>query len=351
MVSVLIGPAALVVFLATNGEPMLQSNSMESLDGWKNAARDADKKEDFREALRCIESALKLAPEDAGLWFWHGRLNHDLKTDDIAIQSYHNALRYDPSLHGAYSGLGSSFVDLARWAEAEESYLKAVESGPRAWTYVLLGYTQWCLDKNDLAEASFRKALTIDPNDDEAMLNLAMMIRSERPDEAVRLLRRAIEIDPGSAVNLSELGHTLARLGRNEEAEPLLRRSLELRPNQYWTHINLGIVLSSCGNHAGAELEYLRAAEIFPQGAFPHCLLAEVYEKQGRVDEAEISYTRGVEVDSEDAVATFRLARFLAQQGRHNEAKLWLARTRTLDPQHPKIAAVEALIAQKNRDL
>lgn len=53
---------------------------------------------------------------------------------------------------------------------------------------------------NDLeqAESAFRRALAIDPNNAVAMANLGGVIYDKNPDEALQLLRTAMDKDPGS---------------------------------------------------------------------------------------------------------------------------------------------------------
>ena len=95
-----------------------------------------------------------------------------------------------------------------------------------------------CIGPHD-AERSFRKALELDPNYEEAMFNLAMCLEDmKRPGhtESIALLRRAIEIDPVYMDAIRELGRLLWSRGDAQEGERLLRRSLELCPHDERTY-------------------------------------------------------------------------------------------------------------------
>jgi tetratricopeptide (TPR) repeat protein len=63
-------------------------------------------------------------------------------------------------------------------------------------------------------------------------------IRGEN-DEAERLYRRALELDPNDAINTGNFAAFLTDIrGENDEAERLYRRALELDPNDFFTMTN-----------------------------------------------------------------------------------------------------------------
>jgi tetratricopeptide (TPR) repeat protein len=59
-------------------------------------------------------------------------------------------------------------------------------------------------------------------------------------DEAAELLRSAHEKDPTNAAITTDLGFTLAHLGRSEEAERLYRLAIEQEPGRFYAYANLG---------------------------------------------------------------------------------------------------------------
>jgi tetratricopeptide (TPR) repeat protein len=59
-------------------------------------------------------------------------------------------------------------------------------------------------------------------------------------DEAAELLRAAHQKDPTSAAITTDLGFTLAHLGRSEEAERLYRLAIEQEPGRFYAYANLG---------------------------------------------------------------------------------------------------------------
>src|ERR1700674_3831802 len=67
--------------------------------------------------------------------------------------------------------------------------------------------------------------------------------RSEKIDEAVAHLRKAIEIYPGYLMAHNDLGAQLLAQGKLDEAAAEFRRAMEIDPKAFNPRLNLGIVL------------------------------------------------------------------------------------------------------------
>ena len=60
-------------------------------------------------------------------------------------------------------------------------------------------------------------------------LGYTLADRTDRYDEALKLIQRALELRPDTPAIIDSLGWVLHRLGRTEEALPHLRRAFELQ--------------------------------------------------------------------------------------------------------------------------
>jgi len=110
---------------------------------------------------------------------WRGSL-------DSAEAAATRALELDPEIAGAEVALGNVYRDRWEWEPAERHYLRALE---------------------------------IDPDDVEAHQQYAeLLVVVGRLDEALRSARRAVALDPTSAIRLNVLGYILSDNGRDEEA-------------------------------------------------------------------------------------------------------------------------------------
>lgn len=121
------------------------------------------------------------------------------------------------------------------------------------------------LDRLDAAEQDFRRLLLIDPDDGHALnaLGYTLADRTDRYDEALGYITRALELLPDSAAVIDSKGWVLFRLGRLEEAEQWLRRAWEMeRDGEIGAH--LGEALHALGRIEEALAVWRDALEADP---------------------------------------------------------------------------------------
>ena len=117
--------------------------------------------------------------------------------------------------------------------------------------------------KHDEAEAVFLEALEIEPESAPVLNYLGYMNadRNIRVAEALELIQRAVDLDPGSAAYRDSLGWALYRLNRLEAAEEAVRTALESDGNNAVILDHLGDIVSKRGRVAEALLYWERALE------------------------------------------------------------------------------------------
>ena len=67
-----------------------------------------------------------------------------------------------------------------------------------------------------------------------------MLNQKGQYEEAIPILRKAIELDPKHANAHNNLGWALNGKGQYDEAIPILRKTIELDPKHAYAHSNLG---------------------------------------------------------------------------------------------------------------
>jgi tetratricopeptide (TPR) repeat protein len=90
-----------------------------------------------------------------------------------------------------------------------------------------------------------------------------------RFEEALTEGKRAVELDPLSAVINSDLGVTLYLARRYDDAIQQLKKTLAIDPTFFYTHYNLGIALQLKGDLKGAIAEYEKAKQLSRAGSMP----------------------------------------------------------------------------------
>ncbi len=95
------------------------------------------------------------------------------------------------------------------------------------------------------AEAEFRKCLAISPDDPGTLNYLGYMLadRDTRLPEALSMIQKAVDKEPGNGAYLDSLGWVYFRMGRYNEAEQQIRRAVELMPNDPTMHDHFAQVL------------------------------------------------------------------------------------------------------------
>jgi Tfp pilus assembly protein PilF len=185
-------------------------------------------------ALQAMQDAIELEPKSAGLHNFYGQILFVAGRHEEAEAAYDEALKLDPYLTDAHNNLGALYAETGRPSLAEEQYLEA------------------------LKDASY-------PTPQKVYLNLGTLYASQgRDDEAVPMLRRAVEIDPAYYRAHYELASVLDRLGNLDEAA----REYEVARPDYRNsgefHYRLGFVYFRLQNYAKATEELELVLDLAP---------------------------------------------------------------------------------------
>jgi Flp pilus assembly protein TadD len=214
---------------------------------------------------------------------------------------------------------------LAYWANSEALFthaLKVTSPNPIALNH--LGVALVMQDRFDEAKPCFEQALALDPKNTQASFNLAtLLLRAGQVDEALELLRPALQGKAVISKGFAGVGMILGALGRPADAILFYRKALEADPDALETLNNLAWLLATTPDGAvrdGAEAVQLaeRACALshFRRPVFIGTLAA-AYAEVGRFS---------------DAIATAEKARALAHTqrdeaiARRNEELLQLYR-------------------------
>jgi TolB-like protein/Flp pilus assembly protein TadD len=161
-----------------------------------------------------------------------------------AIAAYTRATRLDPRYARAFAALSFAQTNLASaalaGAEQRQAYAQASTAADTALTldtnsaaaYSARGYLLLTADFDWAgAEAAFRRALQLAPNDAQAKSILGSLLATlGQPESAVELIRQALTSDPRHATWYVGLSQYLNALGRLDGAEHAARMAIELQP-------------------------------------------------------------------------------------------------------------------------
>ncbi|TCR61106.1 tetratricopeptide repeat protein [Bosea sp. BK604] len=200
-----------------------------------------------------------------------------LGKSDEAVKHLEGLIAAKPDDVDALSALGNIYRSRKRFAEAAEAYDKAIAKigtpGRANWDlYYFRGIARERIKRWSEAEEDLRKALELMP---EALgreralvlnyLGYSLVDQHLKLDEALGMLRRAVELRPRDGYITDSLGWAFYRLGRYEEAARELERAMELRPSDPVINDHLGDVYWRVGRKLEATFQWNAARDLGPE--------------------------------------------------------------------------------------
>jgi TolB-like protein/Tfp pilus assembly protein PilF len=201
------------------------------------------------------------------------------ETRPKVIAAAQKALGRDPELAEAHSVLANVLQEEWDWAGAEAEYKRALELAPNdAGAYA--GYALWlsCEGRTDEAVTWIRRARELDPVAVTGASVSWILFQAHRYDEAVREARGALALQPDSAFSLLTLGFALNANHQPAEAIAVLERALALSKGSPAVAGVLIRAYALAGRRSDAlrllaDLERRKSAGYVPSAAFVNAYL------------------------------------------------------------------------------
>jgi tetratricopeptide (TPR) repeat protein len=199
------------------------------------------------EAVERYDRVLALAPR-GDAYNNRGVALEALGRLDEALDSFSRALACRPDYAAAVFNRGGVLSALGRWPEALADYDRAVALVPDRFAAYWNNRGLALGELNRWAEAadSFLKALSLDPAYADALANLSVAQRRlGQFDAALASADHALSLQPDRPEVLTTRGLALAALGRYEAALESHEQALALRPDYLQALNNAGVALDA----------------------------------------------------------------------------------------------------------
>jgi TolB-like protein/Tfp pilus assembly protein PilF len=250
-----------------------------------------------------------------------------------AIDHYTQATQLDPRYALAWSGLSLSWGWLAsgflEGAPAQEAYAKAHAAVDRALALspelAAAHIARGSMLQNNLdwrgADAEFRRAMELAPNDGEAKFYLGTQLAIfGEVEAAIEVTRQALATEPLQATWYPWLAGYLTALNRLDEAEQAIHKALELQPGAAFYHHILTCIEVQRGDAQAA----LAAAQQEPPGVWQDNALALARQIGGDRSAADASLRTLIEKDP--GISAYQIAEVYAVRNDAKETFAWLDR-------------------------
>lgn len=149
--------------------------------------------------------------------------------------------------------LGQIDIRLREWKQAEEAFDKAAPLTTKKEDKLYLIFLRGELAERqrhfEVAEQHFKQALELDPTNTLTLNYYGYMLadKTTRSAEALKLLRKAVELDPMNGAFLDSLGWCYFKMGDYELAEDNLRKAVERDQSDPTVHDHLGDLYEKTG--------------------------------------------------------------------------------------------------------
>jgi tetratricopeptide (TPR) repeat protein len=242
------------------------------------------------EALDALERLIVEAPEFLQARIDLARSYRRAQRTDSAHTELRRVLRQDPSLHLAWLALGDVLVDLRRYADARQAFLRAYSADPASGR-LTRGYDAFGRGESMTAERLFREILEADATHVGALCGLAAIYRGAGLlVEAERLLRHALCQTEHSPLVWRGMAQTLVEAGRLPEAEEAVRRALLVEPDNARCWVSLATISGRMHRPEAALAAYREAERLDPNQPLLHLSIGHVLKTLGRRAECEQAY-------------------------------------------------------------
>ena len=231
------------------------------------------------------------------------RYDYLLSKKQVTTQQLQEALALDQTKAEIWITLGVVLLQKGEFSKAANLMQRAVISIPEEPTlYHLLGTSYLRQGMFLEAISSLKKSLSLAPDDRNVMRDLAVGYeRAGLWGRAEGLLQRLLALDPKDDWVMNYLGYMLADRGiRLQEALELVKRALEINPQNSNYLDSLGWIYFRQGKLSQAEEYLVKAIDRSGDEPVLYDHLGDVYLQQGRQTEAIRQWKTALELNPDD---------------------------------------------------
>ncbi|HEY3767638.1 MAG TPA: tetratricopeptide repeat protein [Candidatus Angelobacter sp.] len=237
------------------GRPMLSLETFrkiidlggdEASRGYQDVIDEYRDQKQFGEATKTAQEAVKKLPDDKALKLALAQQLADSGKPDESIQMAKSTLKGGPDDRDTYIMLAQIDLRLKRWKDSEEAIEQAAKLAVRPEEKEYIRFMQGSIyerqKKYDQAERAFRDVLQQNPSNSMALNYLGYMLadRNVHLEEALTLVKKALDFDPQNYNYIDSLGWVYFKLGNFDQAEENLRKAADKSPNDATIQDHLG---------------------------------------------------------------------------------------------------------------
>jgi tetratricopeptide (TPR) repeat protein len=285
-------------------QPSRTCYARDGFQGEVDAYRDAHQ---WKEASAVAAEAAKALPKDHAVQLMYAQQLADAGQVEQALTLAKAQLTGAVGDRDVEEELAQVYIRLKRYKDASEQIdkasLLATKPDEKLYVYFLRGELLDREKMHDQAEAQFRQALAIDPQNAAVLNYLGYMLADQgvRLPEALKLIRQAVVLEPQNGAYLDSLGWAYYKTGQYAQAEENLHKAIERMNTDPTVHDHLGEVYEKTGKLKMAVLQWERSmteyAGMLPADAEPE----DVQKVQHKLENARVKLAKVTPQSNKDA--------------------------------------------------
>jgi predicted Zn finger-like uncharacterized protein len=263
-------------------------------------------------------SALEADGDDLAARFKLGVTYRHMSKFDEAQAEFDKVAALDKEYPGLALERGLLYEASNRTQEALEYYQQALAKAPDDPDLMLrVGSAEVVSGQASQAEEILRKVLSKRPNSAEVnhYLGRALLLKGTNLAEALKTLKRAVEIDNNRAEYHLYVGWAANEAGQLAVAQDELSKALELDKGLADAYWQLGVMQHKQAAVVDAVKSLQKAIELRPTRFEAYATLAECYAEQGRTAEAISLFRKAIAADGGQAEWHYRLGKLVGRAG------------------------------------
>jgi tetratricopeptide (TPR) repeat protein len=282
--------------------------------------------ENFRAAMKADPNATFLADELSDLYIQSGRLRE-------AVTDAENTLKENPNDVASRRILGRMYArmigdpnqnrireDMVK--KAIEQYQKIAEAEPQdVDTLLMLGRLQKVAQNSVEAEKAYKKALELEPNNEDALTGLAVVYSDLGDNKAAAdMLRKVSEKSP-NARNLFQLANAYEQMREYMLAAQALRKALELNPpnaGDFKRALAQDLLLADSLDDALKTYQELVGEE--PNDVLSWLRISQIHRQRRAFDKAREASAKAKAIDAANMEVRYNDVSLFEAEGRTDEA-------------------------------
>ncbi len=266
-----------------------------------------------------------------------------------AVDSYKQALKADPSATFISEELSDLYIQSGRLREAVSEAEDALKQNPedlnsrrvlaRIYTRLIGDAQQNKIDESMVKKAieQYLKISEKEPSDTDSWLMLGRLQKiSQNSIEAEKAYKKALELDPSNEDAMTGLAMVYSDLGNTQGATELLRKAAEKNPNPR-SLTTLASAYEQMKEFALAAETLKKALDQSPGNVEIQRALAQNLLLADQLDEALKIYQELVSEDAKDVQSQLRISQVYRQKRDFAQARAAAEKAKEMDPSNLEV--------------